>query len=130
MEKFTLTTTFPVNAKRIYDAWLSSKEHSEFTFSAATIKKKAGSKFSAWDNYITGIIIELDEGKRILHSWRTDEFPENAEDSLLEITLEDTAKDCKLTLKHWNLPEGQGEQYKKGWKDFYFAPMKEYFKKK
>jgi len=25
------------------------------------------------------------------------------------------------------IPDGQGENYKQGWKDFYFKPMKKYF---
>jgi activator of HSP90 ATPase len=129
-EKCNLSVVFPVSAKRLYDAWLSSREHSGFTGGKAVIQKKAGSRFSAWDQYIEGKILELEEGKRILQSWRTNDFPEDAEDSLLEISLEDTAKGCKLTLKHWNIPQGQGEEYKQGWKDYYFAPMKEYFKKK
>jgi len=33
------------------------------------------------------------------------------------------------TLLHTNIPDGQGESYKKCWKDFYFTPMKKYFKK-
>ena len=32
-----------------------------------------------------------------------------------------------LTLKHWNIPEDQAEGYELGWRDFYFAPMQQYF---
>jgi len=128
-ENIQLHDTFPVPALVIYQAWLNSKQHEAFTGGGpVSIENKTGSKFSAWDGYIRGDIVELEEGKRILHSWRTTEFPEDAENSFLEILLENTDEGCLLNLNHWNIPEGQGNNYKQGWIDFYFTPMKEYFK--
>jgi len=130
-EKFELSEKFPVAASILYNAWLNSKQHAEITGGRkASIHKKVGSKFKVWDEYISGEILELEEGKRILHSWRTTEFSDEVEDSLLEIILEDNTKGCTLTLKHWNIPQGQGKNYEQGWIDFYFKPMKEYFKMK
>jgi activator of HSP90 ATPase len=129
-ESIIMNEEFPVSGKQIYDAWLNSKKHSEFTGAKATINNKIGSKFTAWDNYIEGKNKQLTDGKLILQSWRTTEFPESAEDSLLEIKLEDSPTGCKLTLTHSNIPEGQSESYKQGWIDFYFVPLKEYFKTK
>jgi activator of HSP90 ATPase len=129
-EKLELETVLPVSAEDAYDAWLNSKEHSSFTGSKAVIKPKEGSEFRVWDNYITGQIKELEKGRRILQTWRTDEFPENAEDSVLEVMFDNTKKGCRLLLNHWNIPEGQGERYKEGWEEYYFKPMKEYFARK
>jgi len=129
-EKIQLTEEFQIPAIELYDAWLNSKKHEAFTGGgAASFKNSTNSKFSAWDGYIEGEILELEKGKRILHSWRTTEFPESAENSLLELVLEDNKPGCKLTINHWNIPEGQGNEYKQGWIDFYFKPMKKYFNK-
>ena len=65
----------------------------------------------------------------MLMRWRTNEFPEDAEDSILEITLEDVDKVCRLTLQHSNIPGGQGERYKNGWDEHYFQPMLKFFSK-
>jgi activator of HSP90 ATPase len=129
MEEIQLSVILPATSQQVYDAWLSSKEHAAFTGAVARINNKVGSGFIAWDGYITGKNLELDAGKMIRQSWRTDEFPVDAEDSLLEITLEDIDGTCKLLLKHRNIPDGQGLQYEQGWKDFYFTPMKAYFNK-
>ncbi len=129
-DKIHLNEEFPVKSPVLFNAWLDGNKHSAFTGGGpVSIRNVTGSNYTAWDGYISGKILELEEGKRILHTWRTSEFPENAEDSLLEILLEDTVKGCKLTLNHWNIPEGQVNDYKKGWVEFYFKPMKEYFKK-
>ena len=62
-----------------------------------------------------------------MQSWRTTEFPDGAEDSRLELRLSVAEGGTRLTLTHSAIPEGQGEQYRDGWKEYYFEPMVEYF---
>ena len=59
MEKIRVSAEFPVSPAIIYNAWLSSKEHSLFTGGKAKISAEEGGKFSAWDGYITGKTIKL-----------------------------------------------------------------------
>jgi len=129
MDSFELTQDFPASASLVYYAWLDSESHSAFTGGGAAIERLLGSRFTAWDGYITGSILELSEGKRILMRWRTTEFSEDSEDSRLEITFENIEGACRLNLKHSNIPDGQGEQYKSGWDKHYFQPMLKYFSK-
>ncbi len=128
-KEFTLTITLPANAEEIFDAWLSSEGHASITGSAAQVNESVGGKFSAWDGYIWGTTLEMARPRRILQAWRTSEFPEGAPDSMVEITFEKVKGGTKLSLRHWKMPEGQEESYKQGWEDFYFKPMREYFKK-
>jgi len=125
--EFTLTETFPVKAEAIYKAWLSTQGHSAMTGSPAKVDGREGGDFTAWDGYIWGTFLELEENKRILQHWRTSEFPEEADDSLVEIKFEDEGGKTKLTLIHTNIPDGQ-DSYKQGWEDFYFKPMMEFYK--
>ncbi len=127
-----MSVVLPVTPKKIYDAWLNSKEHAAFTGGGkATASTKVKGKFTAWDGYISGVNIDLKEGKKIVQAWRSTEFPDDALDSILEISLAPKAGGkTTLTLAHLNIPKGQAAQYKTGWKDFYFTPMKAYFSKK
>jgi activator of HSP90 ATPase len=127
---FSLTVTIHAKAETIYKAWLSSAGHSAITGSPAKIDGTVDGDFAAWDGYIQGMFLELEENKRILQAWRTAEFPAEAEDSIVEILLEESHGKTKLTLNHSNIPEGQADGYKKGWEDFYFKPMREYFGRK
>jgi activator of HSP90 ATPase len=129
-ESLKLSAVIPAQPKAVYDAWLSSKEHAAMTGSAAKVTAKAGAAFTAWDGYISGKNIELQSPGRILQSWRTTEFPEDAPDSLLEVLLEEAKGGTKVTLVHTAIPEGQKESYKQGWIEFYFDPMKAYFSTK
>ncbi len=125
--RFKVSVTLPVSPKQLYAAWLDSRQHSAFTGNPAKIDPKVGGSFQAFDDYITGKTLELGPGSRLLQSWRTKEFPEDAPDSLLEVLITKAEKGARLTLLHTNLPKDQVEQYKTGWKDYYFIPMKDYF---
>lgn len=129
-ESLKVSCTFPVKPQELYEAWLDSKAHSAFTGGKAEIEPEVEGSFTAWDGYIEGETLELDPLHRILQSWRTSEFPEDAEDSSLEVLFKETDGGTTLTFVHTNIPDGQGEQYKTGWEEHYFTPMREYFKSK
>lgn len=125
--EFTLSETFNASAEALYKAWLSTQGHTLMTGSPAKINGYPNGEFTAWDGYIWGTFLELEPNKRIVQLWRTGEFPEDAEDSQVDILLEEMNGKTTLTLVHTNIPEDQAESYKTGWLDFYFKPMKEYF---
>ena len=126
---FTISAVVPAKASEIYKAWLSTKGHAAMTGSPAKVEGKVGGKFSAWDGYIFGTTLELTPNERIPQAWRTTEFPEDAPDSRLEVLLEEVTGGTKITLAHTKMPDDQVEDYRQGWEDFYFKPMKQYFGK-
>jgi activator of HSP90 ATPase len=127
-DSIKLSAVFPVNAKRLYDAWLTAEDHSAFTEGKAEISAISGTKFSVWNGYIKGSNLILQPYGRIVQSWRTTDFPDSCGDSKLEILFEKTEKGTKLTLIHSNIPDGDGKKYEKGWKKHYLIPMKKYFR--
>lgn len=126
MNQFILTETFNASAEVIYNAWISTNGHTQMTGSPAKVDGSVNGAFTAWDGYIWGTFTKLDKNKKIVQTWRTGEFPEDAEDSNVEILLEEKDGKTKLTLIHTNIPEGQANDYKQGWEDFYFKPMREW----
>jgi activator of HSP90 ATPase len=126
-DSLRMSITLPASPDRVYRAWLSSKEHSAFTGARAAVAAKVGGRFSAWDGYITGKTLALEPAQRIVQSWRTTDFPGDSPDSELEVVLDPVAKGTRLTLVHTRLPQRQVAQYRQGWKDYYFTPMKDYF---
>ena len=126
-KSFEIKQRFQVKPAIIYKAWLDSETHTNMTGGEANCSNQVGSKFTAWDGYISGTNVELIPNMGIKQTWRTTEFDENDADSLLTITLNDTNEGCELYLVHTNIPEGEAN-YEKGWQEHYFAPMKKYFK--
>ena len=125
--EFKITTFFAASPSEIYKAWLTGDEHAAMTGAPATGKPELGAEFTAWDGYISGKNLELTRDELIVQSWRTTEFAENDEDSLVEVYLKPAEDGCELTLVHSRIPEGQPD-YEQGWHDHYFAPMRECFK--
>ena len=123
--KLSITITADPNA--VYNAWIDSKKHTEMTGSEAIIEPRINGRFTAWDGYIEGTTVELEPNKRIVQTWRTTDFPPDSPDSTIEVLLEAVENGTRLTLIHTDIPEGQSNDYKKGWKDFYFDPMRRYF---
>ena len=124
--EFEVSDVIPASPQALYSAWLNSEEHSKMTGSLAAVSATVGEQFEAWDGYIQGKNLELEPSKRILQLWRTTEFEEPDEDSVLEIVFEEEGLGTKVTIRHSNLPE-HGMQYKQGWIDAYFIPMGKYF---
>ena len=126
-DSIRMSVVVAAEPKAVYAAWMSSKGHEAMTGSGAKVPAKVGSAFSAWDGYITGKTLELQPGSRIVQSWRTTDFEADESDSRLEVLLEKARTGAKVTLVHTNIPAGHGPEYRKGWLDFYFRPMKKYF---
>jgi len=125
-ESITLWEIFPASPREIYDAWLSSA-HGKMVGSTATVDPRVGGSFTAWDAYMSGTTLELEPYRRIVQAWRTTEFAAASPDSRLELMLEQVEGGTRLTIRHTEIPEGQGASLEQGWIDHYFRPMKEYF---
>jgi len=128
-ESLHLETKIPATAKQVYEAWMESRKHADFTGDTADIQPEVGGSFTIGSGYITGQNLELEPYHHIVQAWRTTEFPDSAPDSWLEVILEDSPNGCSLTLNQERLPEDQVESYRTGWQEYYFEPLKEYFSK-
>jgi len=128
-ESITLWEIFPASPREIYEAWLSSA-HGKMVGSSATVDPRVGGAFTAWDGYIRGTTLELEPYRRIVQAWRTTQFPAASPDSRLELLLEQVEGGTRLTIRHTEIPEGQGAAHEQSWIDKYFRPMKEYFARK
>jgi activator of HSP90 ATPase len=126
-ESITIKFVVHAPAKAIYDAWLNGAEHSQMTGAKATASRLVGGAFTAWDGYISGKNLLLLENKKIVQSWRSSEFPEEAADSVLSVQLIEGNGITEVDLEHKDIPPGQGVQYQSGWIEFYANPMQKYF---
>ena len=125
-----LWTILPCTARRAYEAWLNSKIHGEMVDGNAKIDPKVNGEFSVWDKTITGKTIEIDPKKRrIVQNWRYeyDNWPKENFSKLTVEFLPFENGQCKLRMRHSQLPAEFADEIESGWKDYYFTPMKKYF---
>ena len=117
----------PASPKEVYDAYTDPKKHSAFTESKATGKPVVGGKFTAWDGYIFGKYLELDDGKRVVQEWSSTDFPKGYGPSRLELSFNKVPKGTELVMVHSNIPEEQADETADGWVEWYWDPLKKYF---
>ena len=122
------TVTFNVPPHEVYELLMDSKKHAAFSNGKASISRKVGGLISAYDNYIAGKNIELVPDKKIIQDWRAVDWPD---DYYSRVTFKFTAipGGTRLDFIHANVPEGTEEEFKQGWIDNYWVPMKRYLEK-
>ena len=86
-----------------------------------------GGKHSTFDGYAVGQTVELQPGRRIVQTWRAEDFPLGSPDSRVEVTLEETKGGTMVTILHTDIPSGQSSNYRDGWLKYYLEPLKGYF---
>jgi activator of HSP90 ATPase len=117
------TVTFKASPHDVYEALMDSKKHAKFTGGKAIISRETGGKFSTFDGYAEGVNIELVPDKKIVQSWRAEDWPEG-HFSRVTFSLKKEEAGTSLTFTQSGVPEEQYGDVAQGWQDYYWAPMK------
>jgi len=112
----------------VFALYADQKLHTEVTGSAATIKAKAVTPFSAWDGYIKGLTLEVQKDRMLVQTWRAEDWEAEAPDSVLVLLFQSEGSGTRLLVSHVNVPEEQAEELKKGWTEWYWGPWKRWIK--
>jgi activator of HSP90 ATPase len=122
------TVTFNARAKDVYELLMDAEKHSAITGGdAVVISPKAGGKFNI-GGYIEGANLELVPGRKIVQSWRYEDWPKGHYSKAIFDFKEENGK-TKMTFTQAGIPAEFYDDIKQGWIDYYWAPMKEMLKK-
>jgi activator of HSP90 ATPase len=113
--------------KRTYEAILDPKIHSEFTQAEAENDMAVGAKFSAYDGYISGVNLELKKDKKIVQKWTSNDLPEGRY-TTVAFEFKKHKKGTELIFTQTDIPEKSCKEIAQGWKNFYWKPLKAFFK--
>ena len=122
------TATFKASPHEVYEALMDSKKHAKFTGDKATISRKIGGKFSTFDGYSEGINLELIPDNKIVQTWRASDWPEGHY-SKVTFSFKEIPGGTRLTFTQTGVPAKQYDDISQGWRDYYWAPMKEMLEK-
>ena len=121
---------FKAAPKELYEIFLDPKKHSQATGAKATGSDKVGGTFTAWNGYIKAKTLALVPGRLIVQSWRASSFKKGDPDSVLVLTFEKAPGGALLTMTHTAVPDHKASDFKTGWYESYWEPIREYLKKK
>ena len=130
METKTIRQSVAIRASThdVYEALMDSRKHSQLTGGKASISREVGGKFNAFDGYCEGVNLELVPDRKIVQSWRANDWPEGHY-SKATFTLKERQGGTNLTFTQTGVPEDQYDDVSQGWRDYYWAPMKEMLEK-
>ena len=125
---------FKVAPAQVYNLLLSSagfsactkKSFDMFSASSAKIDSVVGGAFSLFDGHITGRILELVPGQRIVEAWRVVDWPAGVY-SIARFDMSAEGSGTRVTFDHVGFPEGLKEHLAIGWQQHYWDAMTKYF---
>ncbi len=91
----------------------------------ARMEAREGTEFSIFDGDIAGKNIKITENKQLVQEWY---FGDQADESIVTINLESHKLGTKILLEHTNVPDDEAEEFQKGWNEYYWGAIQEYFK--
>jgi activator of HSP90 ATPase len=125
------TVIFDAPPRVVYDVYVDEKKHAKFTGAKAKLTKKPGGKMNAWDGYVSGTMLLLVPGKRIVQTWKSQTWPKGRPESILDIRLKPKGKGTELTMIHAGIPTASlANGFRSGWHRSYWKPIATYLAKK
>ena len=110
----------------VYEAYMDSEKHAQFTGAKVNISREIGSEFSAYDGALNGTILELIPDAKIVQTWRgSDEGWVPGHYSTATFSLEAIDGGTRLTFVQTGVPEASFEQISAGWHKHYWPKMKQ-----
>ena len=94
-------------------------------------RARAGAEFSAFDKALCGRILHLVPKRLIVQSWRASQWKSGDLDSTRVLTLHSIGRaKTRIGLVQVNVPDHDFAGVSKGWEICYWAPWREYLKRR
>jgi uncharacterized protein YndB with AHSA1/START domain len=121
-----LKTRFQASPESVYRLLVDPREQRAFSGEPARAEPRPGAKFSAYGGRISGIVVDLLPGRRVVQAWRAREFPIGIF-SMATFNLVPTSQGgTELTLTHRGVPKELIPQTMENWRVLYWEKMKRY----
>ncbi len=118
--------TLPAPPDQLFDMYLDPVAHAEFTGAPVVIGSQPGAPFKAFDDGISGTILQVVPKRLIVQSWRASHWADEDIDSTLILTFWPHEEGGRIELVHVNVADDDFAGVSQGWQDYYWTPWREY----
>jgi uncharacterized protein YndB with AHSA1/START domain len=122
------TVTFASSPERLFDIYMAPAQHGAAIGSTATVSRKPGSPFAAFDGMLRGRMLAVVPKRLIVQTWRGSDWRKSEADSILILAFGKAGRGGQITLVHANVPERHVAGISKGWRTYYWTRWREYLK--
>jgi len=122
----TFKKTFRINAEPsdVYAALTNPQTIELWSGYPAEMSADPGSEFSLWEGDITGRNMEFVRDKKVVQEWY---FGDQAERSIVTITIHPEQESSVVTVEHTNIPDGDFAEIAEGWREYYIGGITRLF---
>jgi activator of HSP90 ATPase len=122
----TFKKTFRINAEPsdIYSALTNPYTIELWSGYHAEMSTEPGSEFSLWEGDITGKNLEFVQDKKLVQEWY---FGDQAEKSIVTISLFPDKDNSSVTVEHTNIPDEEFDDIAEGWREYYIGAIISFF---
>ncbi len=124
------TVNFRVAPEELYETYMDSKKHSAATHFKASVSRKVGGKFTAFEGALIGRNLAIVPKRMIVQSWRGSYWKKTDLDSILILTFSKVRGGGRMTLVHANVPDKYAPQIRKGWNTYYWTRWRAYLRRR
>jgi hypothetical protein len=117
---------FAASPATLFEMYLNSKKHSAATGGKATLSRKVGGAFAAWNKMLRGRNLMLIPNRLIVQSWRSVNFKPGDADSILILEFSKAPGGGQVDLVHVNVPPQDHKGVTRGWPSYYWKPWRRY----
>ena len=121
-----LAAHLPAEPSRVFDMYLDAETHAAFTGAPVTIEARAGTPFLAFDGMLSGKMLHVESDRLIVQTWRSGNWPADAVDSVLTLTLVPEGDGTRVNLVQVNVPDEDFAGVSEGWEKYYWTPWRAY----
>ena len=126
MPTIQLAASLPAPPEKLFDMYLDPAVHAAFTGSPVTISDRAGAPFAAFDNVLTGSILQVVPKRLIVQSWRSPSWGASDIDSTLILSFWPEENGGRIELVHANVVPADFAGVSQGWEQYYWTPWRQY----
>lgn len=121
--------TLPAKPADVFAALMNSTQHSRFTGEPARINAKTGGAFTCYGDYINGITLELEPGKRIVQAWRSRNWPAGFYSIVTFALAAKPGGRTELRFSQVGVPANDYAKKNQGWRTHYWEPLKRFLER-
>jgi len=122
------TVQFNAAPEKLFNVYMDSRAHSAAINSRASISRKVGGKFTAFEGALRGKNLAIVPKRMIVQAWRGSDWKKSDLDSILILTFSKARGGGRITLVHANVPDRFHAGIKRGWNAYYWSRWKAYLK--
>ena len=121
-----IAALLPAPPDKLFDMYLDAEAHAAFTGFPVTIAARAGARFRAFNDMLSGTLLHVAPKRLIVQTWRSVNWPATAIDSVLTLTFWPAKDGARIEIVHVNVPEEDFAGVSQGWEKYYWTPWRVY----